>query len=124
VNGERNPMEKFWNITSVTRIPNVDLVGCNEGNYTPNEVLPKNNLLDNLSFVSEHYDYIFIEGAALNNHADSKELSKYVDGIVSVFSSKSVIRQTDKESIQFLKRTGDKYVGAVLNGVETENMDL
>ena len=124
VNGEKNPMEKFWNITTVTRIPNVDLVGCNEGNYTPNEVLPKNNLLDNLGSVSEHYDYIFIEGAALNNHADSKELSKYVDGIVSVFSSKSVIRQTDKESIQFLKRTGDKYVGAVLNGVETENMDL
>ncbi len=124
VNGEKNPVEKFWNITSVTRIPNVDLVGCNEGNYTPSEVLPKNNLLDNLRVVSDHYDYVFIEGAALNNHADSKELSKYVDGIVSVFSSKSVIRQTDKESIQFLKRTGDKYVGAVLNGVETENMDL
>ena len=124
VNGEKNPVEKFWNITTVTKIPNVDMVGCNEGNYTPAEILPKNNLLDNLRVVSDHYDYVFIEGAALNNHADSKELSKYVDGIVSVFSSKSVIRQTDKESIQFLKKTGDKYVGAVLNGVETENMDL
>lgn len=124
VNGEKNPVEKFWKITTVTRIPNVDLVGCNEGNYTPAEILPKNNLLDNLRVVSDHYDYVFIEGAALNNHADSKELSKYVDGIVSVFSSKSVIRQTDKDSIQFLKKTGDKYVGAVLNGVETENLDL
>lgn len=124
VNGEKNPVEKFWNITTVTRIPNVDMVGCNEGSYTPAEILPKNNLLENLRLVSDHYDYVFIEGAALNNHADSKELSKYVDGIVSVFNSKSVIRQTDKESIQFLKRTGDKYVGAVLNGVETENLEL
>ncbi|HYF33166.1 MAG TPA: Wzz/FepE/Etk N-terminal domain-containing protein [Chitinophagaceae bacterium] len=124
VNGEKNPLEKFYKITSVTKIPNVDMVGCSEGNYTPAEILPKNNLLENLRTVSDHYDYVFIEGAALNNHADSKELSKYVDGIVSVFSSKSVIRQTDKESIQFLKRTGDKYVGAVLNGVEAENLDL
>jgi polysaccharide biosynthesis transport protein len=124
VNGEKNPLEKFWNVTSVTNIPNVDLVGCQEGNYTPSEVLPKNNLLENLRTVSEHYDYVLIEGAALNTHADSKELSKYVDGIVSVFSSKSVIRQTDKESIHFLRKTGDKYLGAVLNGVEAENVDL
>jgi len=124
INGEKNPLEKFWNITSVTNIPNVDLVGCQGGNYSPSEVLPKNNLLENLPALSNHYDYIFIEGAALNNHADSKELSKYVDGIVSVFSSKSVLRQTDKESIHFLRKTGDKYVGAVLNGVEAENLDL
>ena len=124
VNGEKNPLEKFWNVTSVTNIPNVDLVGCQEGNYTPSEVLPKNNLLENLRLVSERYDFVFIEGAALNNHADSKELSRYVDGIVSVFSTKSVIRQTDKESIHFLKGTGDKFIGAVLNGVERENLEL
>jgi polysaccharide biosynthesis transport protein len=124
VNGEKNPLEKFWNVTSVTSIPNVDMVGCQEGSYTPSEVLPKNNLLENLRPISERYDYVFIEGAALNNHADSKELSRYVDGIVSVFSTKSVIRQTDKESIHFLKGTGDKFVGAVLNGVERENLEL
>lgn len=124
VNGEKNPLEKFWNVTSVTSIPNVDMVGCQEGSYTPSEVLPKNNLLENLRIVSERYDYVFIEGAALNNHADSKELSRYVDGIVTVFSTKSVIRQTDKDSILFLKGTGDKFVGAVLNGVERENLEL
>ncbi|MGB8194873.1 MAG: Wzz/FepE/Etk N-terminal domain-containing protein [Chitinophagaceae bacterium] len=124
MNGEKNPLEKFRTIVTATNIPNVDVVGCKEGNYTPSEILPKNNLLENLRAVSDQYDYVFIEGAALNNHADSKELSKYVDGIVSVFSSKSVIRQTDKESIHFLRKTGDKYVGAVLNGVEAENLDL
>jgi polysaccharide biosynthesis transport protein len=124
VNGEKNPLEKFWNTTTATNIPNVDMVGCKEGNYTPSEVLPKNNMLENLRLISDHYDFVFIEGAALNNHADSKELSNYVDGIVSVFSSKSVIRQTDKESIHFLRKSGDKYVGAVLNGVEAENLDL
>lgn len=123
-NGERSPLEKLKTITSSTNIPNVDLIGCKEGNYTPSEVLPKNHLLANLRLVGEEYDYVFIEGAALNNHADSKELSNYVQGIVSVFSSRSVIRQTDKESIHFLKKTGDKYIGAVLNGVEVKNLEL
>ena len=124
VNGERNPLDKFEDIKSETPIPYVELVGCNYGNYTPSEILPKNNLLDNLRVIADNYDYVFIEGAALNTHADSKELSKYVDGIISVFSARSVLRQTDKESIQFLKHTGNKYVGAVLNEVQAENIDL
>lgn len=124
VNGEKNMLDKFWAITSITNIPNVDIVGCNEGPFTPSEVLPKNNLLENLREISDQYDYILIEGAALNKHADSKELSKYVEGIVSVFSANSVIRQSDKDSIYFLRNTGNKYVGAVLNGLEAENIDL
>jgi succinoglycan biosynthesis transport protein ExoP len=124
VNGERNAYEKFEEIKSETRIPYVEIVGCNYGNYTPSEILPKNNLLDNLKAIAENYDYVFIEGAALNTHSDSKELSKYADGIISVFSARSVLRQTDKESIQFLKHTGNKYVGAVLNEVQAENIDL
>jgi Mrp family chromosome partitioning ATPase/uncharacterized protein involved in exopolysaccharide biosynthesis len=124
VNGERNPNDKFEDIKSETPIPYVELVGCNYGNYTPSEILPKNNLMENLRAIAENYDYVFIEGAALNTHADSKELSKYVDGIISVFSAKSVLRQTDKESIQFLKHTGNKYIGAVLNEVQADNIDL
>jgi Mrp family chromosome partitioning ATPase len=124
VNGERNPYDKFEEIRSETPIPYVELVGCNYGNYTPSEILPKNNLLENLRAIAENYDYVFIEGAALNSHADSKELSKYADGIISVFSARSVLRQTDKESIQFLKHTGNKFVGAILNEVQAENIDL
>ncbi len=124
VNGERNPMDKFEEYKSETSIPYVEMVGCNYGNYTPSEILPKNNLLENLRVIADHYDYVFVEGAALNTHADSKELSKYVDGIISVFSARSVLRQTDKESIQFLKHTGNKFVGAVLNEVQSENIDL
>ncbi len=124
VNGERNPLDKFEDIKSETPIPYVELVGCNFGNYTPSEILPKNNLLDHLRAIAASYDFVFIEGAALNTHSDSKELSKYADGIISVFSARSVLRQTDKESIQFLKHTGNKFVGAVLNEVQAENIDL
>lgn len=123
LNGNNNG-DKFWNITSMTAIPNTDLVGCAEGNYTPSEILPKNNLLQNLPKIAENYDFVFVEGAALNNHADSKELAAYVDGIIVVFSAKSSLGQIDKDSIHYLKETGDKFVGTVLNNVEVNNMDL
>ena len=122
--GQGNVMDKFWGITSMTTIPNTDLVGCTGGNYTPSEVLPKNNLFENLPRIAENYDFVFVEGAALNNHADSKELTAWVDGIVVVFSARSSLGQTDKDSIQYLNSTGDKFIGTVLNNVEANNMEL
>jgi Mrp family chromosome partitioning ATPase len=124
LNGQANAVDKFWSITSMTTIPNTDIVGCSEGNHTPAVVLPKSNLLENLPRIAESYDYVFVEGAALNNHADSKELSKYVDGIIAVFSARSVLRNTDKESVQFLKSTGEKFMGSVLNHVDVASMKL
>lgn len=124
LNGQANPMDKFLNVKSMTSIPNTDLVGCAEGNHTPSEVLPKNNLFENLPKIAEHYDFVFVEGSSLNTHADSKELSKYVQGIIAVFSAKSVLKQNDKDSIYFLKSTGEKFTGSVLNYVEPDNIEL
>ncbi|WP_276485215.1 exopolysaccharide transport family protein [Paraflavitalea pollutisoli] len=122
--GNGNVVDKFLASTSMTTIPNTDLIGCTEGNHTPSEVLPKNNLMDHLPKIAEGYDFVFIEGASLNKHADSKELAGWVDGIIAVFSAKSSLGQIDKDSIQYLNNTGDKFVGVVLNNVEANNMDL
>lgn len=117
-------IERFLGITSMSAIPNTDVIGCTEGNYTPSEVLPKNNLFDNIEKVAERYDYVFIEGASLNEHADSKELARYVQAIIAVFDAKSVLKQTDKDSIDYLKSTDGKFIGTVLNNVEPDNMEL
>lgn len=123
VNGT-NAVDKFLHITSTTTIPNTDLVGCAKGNYTPSEILPKNNLFESISAIAGRYDFVFIEGAAINVHADSKELSRYAEGIIAVFSAKSVLKQADKDSIHYLKTTGEKFTGAVLNLVETDSIVL
>jgi polysaccharide biosynthesis transport protein len=124
LNGEGNGAEKLASVNSTTKIPYVDIIGCQESAFSPEEVLQKNNLLQNLQRISTQYDYILMEGASLNLHADTKELLKYADGIVAVFSAKSTIRQMDKESIGFLKNHKEKLVGAVLNGVEKDNADM
>jgi polysaccharide biosynthesis transport protein len=123
MNGE-NSMEKVWDITTVTNIPNVDIIGCDEGNYSPSEILPKNNLMENLGKLKDQYDFILIEGSALNIHADSKELLEYVEGVVAVFSARSTLQETDQDSIGYLRHNRHKFIGAVLNNFDEQNLGL
>jgi polysaccharide biosynthesis transport protein len=106
-----------------TSIEGVDILGCQGGNYTPNEIFDQDLLQAFIDRMKKRYDYIFIEGAPLNAYSDSKEISFYVDGVVAIFSAKSVIKQSDRESIEFLTSLDDKWIGAVLNNVNLENME-
>jgi polysaccharide biosynthesis transport protein len=123
-NNDKDITVKLIDITSPTSIPNCDIIGCNEGNYSPAEILPKNNLLEHLASITNRYDFVLMEGAALNEQADTKELAKYAEVIVPVFSARSAVKQADMESIKFLRTQQEKLIGAVLNNVEKENVNL
>lgn len=116
--------EEVQGIITPTGIEGVDIIGCQGGDYTPAEVLGDKNLLNNLSALTEAYDYILMEGAALNVRSDSKELLNFADTMISVVSAKSTIKQTDKESFQYLQSMNGKFTGAVLNCVNKENIDM
>lgn len=104
--------------------PFVDVIGCTGGDYTPMEILPKNNLLTRMEDLKKIYDYILVEGAPLNQFTDSKELAQYVDGIVCVFSAENNIRHEDEVSFEFIKEHEAKFIGAILNKVNQDNMNL
>ncbi|MEO6960409.1 MAG: Wzz/FepE/Etk N-terminal domain-containing protein [Puia sp.] len=122
--GGEEDMNKIRNSITHTPVPQVDLIGCDEGNYTPSEILPKNNLFGSLEQLLRQYDFILMEGSALNHHADSKELSEYADGIVLVYSAKNALGEIDRESLAFLRENKGKFIGAVLNRVDEQNLDL
>ncbi|MDP9042715.1 MAG: hypothetical protein M3N30_12100, partial [Bacteroidota bacterium] len=123
LNGEEDA-DRILKIVTVAKIGRMDVIGCEEGNYTPSEILPENNLLGHLGQLRQYYDFIFLEGAALNSHADSKELTAFVEGLVVVFSARNSLGDTDRESIAFLKNNRSKFIGAVLNNIDEENLDL
>lgn len=114
---------KVPDISSATTVSHVDIIGCDEGNYTPSEILPAGHLLNNLHRLTKNYDFILMEGAALNHHADSKELSEYADGIVLVFSAQNSLGEQDRESLDFIREHKDKFIGAVLNNVDEQNLE-
>jgi len=109
-------------LISKTKIENVDIIGCRGGDYTPSEILPKNHVLNYLQEFLAKYDFILMEGAPLNGFTDTKELAKYAEGIVVIFSAKSQIKPVDKESIKYFKTIPGKFLGAVLNQVNAEEL--
>lgn len=105
-------------------VGSVFAIGSEGGDYTPSEVLPRENLLNHLHTLTQEFDYIFLEGPPLNDFSDSKELIQYVDSVVAIFSATHVIKQIDKESIKFLKELNGKFCGSVLNMIDLENVNV
>ncbi len=124
VTDENIDFSQVEKIVSPTGVEDVDIIGCKGGDYTPSEILPKNHLLKFLPAFLDKYDFIFMEGAPLNGYTDTKELVQYAEGVLAIFSATSELKQADKESIKFFATIKDKFLGAVLNKVDNENLTL
>lgn len=103
---------------------NIDIIGSNPSTNSPMEILAGRDFKKMLKTFEQSYDYIIMEGAALNDFPDTKELVKYVDVVLPVFSAESTIKQVDRESIGYLKSLDGRLMGAVLNKVEKENLKI
>jgi Mrp family chromosome partitioning ATPase len=110
------------NIISRTSDANIDIIGSNIGSESPSEILAGRDFKGMLVQLRTHYDYIFLEGASLNDFSDTKELLTYVDKVVTIFSANSVLGATDRESIDFIKSLNDTFLGAILNKVDMKNV--
>ena len=103
---------------------NIDIIGSNPSTNSPMEILAGRDFKKMIKTFQQNYDYIIMEGAALNDYPDTKELVEYVDVVIPVFSAESTIKQLDKESIHYLKSLNGRLMGAVLNKVENENLKI
>lgn len=121
---ELSSIKDVKNMATDVGVGDVYLIGCESGDFTPSEILPRENLLQHLNELKNEYDYMFLEGPPLNDFTDSKELTDYVDGVIAVFSAQRNITQIDKESIKFFKNLNGKFCGAILNKVELENVNV
>lgn len=124
LNGKPFDIDSIKPFVTKTKAEGIDIIGCEGGDYTPSEILPKNHLLNYLELLKDEYDFIFMEGAPLNIYTDTKELIKYADGLINIFAADSNLTAADKESIAFLYENKDKFLGAILNKVQEANLDL
>ena len=121
-NSSRTLLEQVKN-AAVQVGETIFVIGSEGGDYTPSEILPRENILHHLGSLTAEYDYIFLEGPPLNDFTDSKELVQYVDGVVAVFSATHIIKQIDRESMTFFNQLNGKFCGAVLNMVDLEDVN-
>jgi capsular exopolysaccharide synthesis family protein len=102
---------------------NVDILGNRGGMSSPSELFAGKEFSKLLQNFTNTYDYIFLEGPALNKYADSKELIEYVDKVITVFSASNSVDAADKKSITYLQKLNGKLMGAVLNKLELINLN-
>ncbi len=124
LNGKPFDVSDMDQLVTPSSVSGVDIIGCEGGDYTPSEILPKNHLLNYLDQLKDVYDYIFLEGAPLNGFTDAKELANYSEGIIVVFSAETSISAADKESLTFFEQHKNKFIGAILNKVDNNNLDM
>ena len=124
VKSGRLEQEDIMKHISPNRFDNVDIIGCRGGDYTPSEILPKDNVLEYLPELLKIYDFILMEGAPLSGFTDTKELAKYAEGIIGIFSASMIVKHSDKESIKFFKTVPEKFIGAVLNKISSEELEI
>jgi uncharacterized protein involved in exopolysaccharide biosynthesis/Mrp family chromosome partitioning ATPase len=111
-------------IVQATIYQNVDIIGNQGGTESPFEILAGKDFAEMMRILGDQYDYIFLEGAALNEYSDSKELIEFVDKIIPVFSADTTINTMDKESIKYLKSIDEKLMGTVLNNVKLKDLKI
>ena len=117
--------ENSYDLINPTKYRNIYIVGNSGGGHeSPAEILSGRDFTNLIGTFADSFDYVLLEGAALNEFSDTKELAKYADKVVAVFSSDAPIKQLDRDSINYFKSLGKKFGGTVLNRVETKDFRL
>jgi Mrp family chromosome partitioning ATPase len=117
--------ENSYDLINPTKYKNIYIVGnSGGGSESPAEILSGRDFTHLVSILADSFDYVLMEGASLNDYSDTKELVKYADKVVAVFSAESSIRDLDREAIQYFKSLGKKFGGCVLNRVDTKDLKL
>ena len=81
------------------------------------------NFKDFLQAIRPHYDYILLEGAALNDYSDSKELLAFADRVIAIFNADTTLQPVDKNSIEFLQSLNGQFMGSVLNKIDLRRLN-
>lgn len=117
--------ENSYDLINPTKYKNIYIVGnSGGGSESPAEILSGRDFTNLVSILADSFDYVLMEGAALNDYSDTKELVRYADKVVAVFSADTSLRQLDREAVQYFKSLGKKFGGCVLNRVETKDLKL
>ena len=109
-------------IINRTRFNGVDIIGNVGGRDSPSEIMAGRDFKEMIHNLSMQYDYVLMEGPALNDYSDSKELIGYADKVIPVFRADTSLSHADRESISYLKSINGRLMGTILNNVKLKNL--
>jgi Mrp family chromosome partitioning ATPase len=107
-----------FNLISKTHNNLIDIIGNKKSQMSPSELIPGGDFKVLLEWLKVQYDYIILEGPALNYFSDSKELAGFVDLVIPVFSADSTVDAEDTDALNYLKTLHHKLGPSILNNVQ------
>lgn len=100
----------------------VDVIACRASGLSASELLGNKNVRAFVTNLRRYYDYVLIEGAALNHYTDSKELANAADAVVAVLSAQTSISNDDQGGISYMHDLRHKFIGIILNKLNLKNL--
>ncbi len=100
----------------------IDVIKNAGAEYSLMEGISSANFPSFLDACKKQYDYVFIEGAAMNNYSDTKELLEFADRVIAVFNADSSLEAADKNSVEFLQSLNGQYMGSILNKINLNHI--
>jgi polysaccharide biosynthesis transport protein len=98
----------------------VDVLGNTGLHQSPSELLDTETFQAFLADLQQHYDIVLLESAALNGYSDAQELEPFADKVIAVFNANSSLGNADNESLEYLRKLGNKFLGSVLTEVDAQ----
>lgn len=103
-------LDTIWELDN-----NIHIIGNQGGNFSPSELLAGRNFEQTLADISEKYDYIFMESAAINAYNDTQELIPYTEKVITIFKANQKLSEASRNSIKLLNKLDRHFLGAILN---------
>jgi polysaccharide biosynthesis transport protein len=119
-----NPGERDLsrNLINRTKFPGVDIIGNVGANDSPSEIMAGRDFKEMIRSLSGRYDCVLMEGPALNDYSDSKELIDFADKVIPVFAANTSLNHHDRDTVKYFKSINGKLMGTVLNKVQFKHL--
>ncbi len=102
-----------------TEVDNLFVLGCGPTPPNPAELLHTERFRGLLARARESYDFVIFDSPPLGAVADAAVLAAQMDGVVLVAQADRTTRDAAAAAIRQLRDVGARYVGAVLNGLDS-----
>ena len=104
-----------------TSIENFDIIPSGPIPPNPVELISSKRMRQLLESLYEKYDTVIMDGPPIANFADSRLLSRLVEGVVIITSVGITQRQSLRSSIEEITKVGGNILGTIVNRVESRN---
>jgi polysaccharide biosynthesis transport protein len=103
-----------------TDINSLDIIPSGPIPPNPAELLGSKKMKELIEHLLEKYDHVIIDGPPISGFADSRLLSRLIDGVLLITSIGITQRQALRTSIEEILKVRGRIIGTILNRFESE----